>query len=208
MCELLNTLPKMVKLAQGAQGEIYDVGNNRVMKVTYEKLNKEILYMASESGVGPRIFGFEECADGRTYYIQQKLFNNFSETYAPQVAELITRMFEAGLYHNDLRNDNMMADEKGKLYLIDFDLSRKISDYGGLYFDKSLKKHSEYEYNNLVFPIEFTPQQMNRIKAMRPKIETTQSEIDAKIRLEKARELAKQQALERQRQAAERLKRR
>ena len=58
MCELLKTLPQMIKLGEGNQGTIYDVGNNQVMKVTYEKINKDILYMASRSGIAPKIFGF------------------------------------------------------------------------------------------------------------------------------------------------------
>ena len=207
MCELLKTLPQMIKLGEGNQGTIYDVGNNQVMKVTYEKINKDILYMASRSGIAPRIFGFEECPDGRTYYIQQKLFNTYNEKYLSQVSELVTRMFEAGLYHNDLRDDNMMADEKGKLYLIDFDLSNKISNYGSRYFDKSVKKHSWFEHDGRDVHIEFTPIQMKRIQAMRPTIEITQGEIDSKNRVENARKLAIEQNLERQRQAAERLRR-
>jgi serine/threonine protein kinase len=205
MCELLKTLPQMVKLGEGEQGAIYDVGNNRVMKVTYEKVNRDILYIASEAGIGPRIFGFEECPDGRTYYIQQKLFNAFKPGYASQIPELITRMFEAGLVHNDLKDDNMMADEKGRLYLIDFDLADKISGHGSVFFDKAVKKHSVY---NDTIPIQFTTSQMDRIMRTRPTVEMTQAELNRKEQLAKARELAKQQMLERQRQRIEQLKRR
>ena len=48
---------------------------------------------------------------------------------------------------------------------------------------------------------------MKRIQAMRPTIEITQGEIDSKNRVENARKLAIEQNLERQRQAAERLRR-
>lgn len=195
----------MVKLAEGGFGTIYDVGNNRVMKVTRDKVDRTILELASSSGIGPRIFGFEECSDGKTYYIQQKLVNPFKPEYLPQLPELVTRAFEAGLLHNDLHNENMMADETGRLYLIDFDLSEMISKVG--FSDGALRKNSKYldMETDTEHPIQFTEDQMNRIRRIRENPAVKQAEINRKLELQKARENARRQVEERQRETIRRL---
>jgi hypothetical protein len=83
----------MVKLGEGEFGSVYDVGNNRVMKVTRDKVDKNILDMASSSGVGPRIFGFEMCPTGETYYIQQKLVDQFKLKYERWTFNLYLKLF-------------------------------------------------------------------------------------------------------------------
>lgn len=205
MCELIKNLPKMVKLVEGGFGTIYDVGSNRVMKVTRDKVDREILELASKSGIGPRIFGFEECSDGKTYYIQQKLFHPFTQEYASQLPELLTRAFEAGLLHNDLHTENMMADEHGRLYLIDFDLSERISKVG--FSDGAFRKNAKYTDMNTdtEIPIPFTENQMNRIRRIREDPAVKQAEINRKLALQKAREDARRQVEERQKETIRRL---
>lgn len=205
MCELVKSLPKMVKIAEGGFGTIYDVGNNRVMKVTKDKVDKDILELASSSGVGPRIYGFEECSDGKTYYIQQKLVNEFKPEYASQLPDLVRRMFEAGFIHNDLHTENMMADENGRLYLIDFDLSEMISKVG--LSDGGFRKNSKYfdMKTDEEIPIPFTEDQMNRIRRIRENPAVKQAEINRKLELQKARDKARNQVEERQKEAVRRL---
>jgi len=207
MCELLKSLPQMVKLGEGEFGSVYDVGNNRVMKVTRDKVDKNILDMASSSGVGPRIFGFELCPTGETYYIQQKLVDQFKLKYEQQLPELITRMFESGLLHNDLHTDNMMADETGRLYLIDFDMTERIMDVG--LTNGSIRRHSSYLdiRTDTQIPIQFTETQMNRIKAIQQKPEVKQAEINSKLAAQKSREDARRQVEERTREAVRRITR-
>lgn len=205
MCELIKTVPIMIKLAEGEFGTIYDVGNNQVMKVTKDKVDREILELASSSGIGPRIFGFEECLDGKTYYIQQKLVHPFRQEYASQLPNLITRMFEAGFLHNDLHTDNMMADESGRLYLIDFDAADKISKVG--LSDGSFRRHSKYldMATDTEIPIQFTPQQLASIQRIRDDPAVKQAELATKLALQKVRDAARKQAEERQLQASRRI---
>ena len=206
MCELLKDLSKMVKLGEGQFGTIYDVGNNRVMKFSKDKVDRQILELASSSGIGPRIYGFETCPDGRTYYIQQKLINNFKQSYASQLPELLTRMFEAGLLHNDLHTENMMADESGRLYLIDFDMAEMISKVG--FSTGALRKHSKYldMITDEYIPIQFTEVQMNRIKKIQETPAVQKAELNRKLELQRVRDEARRQIAERQQQAIERLK--
>jgi len=207
MCELLKSLSKMVKLGEGDMGAIYDVGNNRVMKVTRELVDGQILELASSSGIGPRIFGFEKCADGQTYYIQQKLIHPFSAKYLPQLPELVTKMFEAGLIHNDLHTENMMADEKGRLYLIDFDMSDLVSRVG--LSQRSVQQHSKYldMTTDERIPILFTEDQKNRIKNIQERDSVKQAEIDSKLRIQKARDDAMKQVEARKLEALKRINR-
>jgi hypothetical protein len=205
MCELLKSLPKMVKLAEGQFGAIYDVGNNRVMKVTKDKVDRNILELGSSSGIGPRIFGFEACPDGRTYYIQQKLVNPFNPEYASQLPELITHMIESGLLHNDLHTENMMADETGRLYLIDFDMAEMISKVG--FSEGAFRNHSRYLDMNTeeTIPIQFTEHQINRIRNIQENPVTKQAEINRKLEIQRIRDEARRQIEERQKEAIRRI---
>ena len=54
MCELLKSLSKMVKLGEGDTGSIYDVGNNRMMKVTREIVDGQILELVAKVGLSQR----------------------------------------------------------------------------------------------------------------------------------------------------------
>ena len=207
MCELLKSLSRMVKIGEGDMGAIYDVGNNRVMKVTRELVDGQILELASSSGIGPRIYGFEKCKDGQTYYIQQKLIHPFSAKYLPQLPELVTKMFEAGLLHNDLHTENMMADEKGRLYLIDFDMSDLVAMVG--LSQRSVQQHSKYldMTTDERIPILFTEDQKNRIKNIQEQDSVKQAEIDSKLRIQKARDDAMKQVEARKLEAIKRINR-
>jgi thiamine kinase-like enzyme len=114
-------------------------------------------------------------------------------------------MFEVGLLHNDLHTENMMADEDNRLYLIDFDASELISKVG--FSAGAFRNNSKYINMNTDADIiiQFTEDQLNRIRTIQANPAVKQAEIDRKIRIQKIREDAKRQVMERQAQAIKRL---
>ena len=191
-----DTLPSLVStkrvLGEGTQGKVYSMDNRKVLKVVYGSTNVDILTKAASVGVAPPIYDIHACK-GFTYYVQKQMENPFEQTYADQLPELITRMIEHGIFHNDVHQNNMMIDEDGKLYLIDFDLATFVSDYGYTSFDRDVEKHSFWEDldgNN--HPIEFTEEQATRIYSVRPDVAKTEKEIAAERKVEEARKKARE----------------
>ena len=156
-------------IGEGAQGKVYsfdDNDNNKVLKIMYGpySANVDLLKRAASIGVAPPIYDAHVCKDF-TYYIQKKLETPFNPTYANQLPELLTRMIEHGIFHNDIHQNNMMVDETGRLFLIDFDMASFVSDYGYKSFDENVKYHSFWEdLQGDNHPIEFTEEQLARIR--------------------------------------------
>jgi tRNA A-37 threonylcarbamoyl transferase component Bud32 len=202
MCDI--DISRLKKLGEGEFGTIYDVDETHVLKVTKQQVNQDILEIASSRGIGPRVRRFQVCSNGDVRYVQEKLFQPFKPEFEPQLPELITRMFEAGIVHNDLHTENFMADKTGHLYLIDFDLAYKISEIGSKKFDMAVRSHSRYFDNkrDMNIPIEFTAQQLSRIQKMRPDMEYSKEETQSKLKLQRVREEQQRLAIERQKTAA------
>ena len=206
MCDI--DISRLKKLGEGEFGSIYDVDETHVLKVTKEQVKQDILELASRSGIGPRISKFQVCSNGEVRYVQEKLFQPFRAEFESQLPELITRMFEAGIVHNDLHTENMMADKAGRLFLIDFDLAEKISEIGSKKFDLAIRSHSRYldHARDSKVPIDFTAQQMSRIQTARPGIEHSKEELQSKLKLQRVREEQQRLAMERQKNAAAKLR--
>ncbi len=70
-----------------------------------------------------------------------------AEAELPPVADAIARLHDHGVWHADLNADNVLIDDQGKVWLIDFDRSRAdVSDAGRLAGNldrllRSLRKH-------------------------------------------------------------------
>lgn len=188
-----------VKLGEGMQGKIYDIGNNQIIKIGLFHFNERIAQIASNTDISPKYYGKFSCRK-TTYYIQEKLPFDYLDLYISQIPELLTRMIEAGIFHNDIKKANMMANKEGKLYLIDFDFGTLISDYGYEDFDKRLKniRNEEECLENCLIPkFSFTIEQLKRIYKMRPSIQYSQNELQNKNKLKLAKEKIRQEQAER-----------
>lgn len=196
------SLTNLKLIGEGAQGQVFQYTTDKVIKCVNERDFKEsFINKASLIGVGPRYYGSVR-KDGEICYIQEMLYKvNLSEgKYDKRLSELITKLIENGLFHNDLKSDNIMKNKKGSLKLIDFDMATNISDYGYKSFDNKLKNNSEYKLldeNNKeikLVKLEFSKSQINRIKKMRPIIEETLMEKEKAEQLKQARERAREEA--------------
>lgn len=129
-------------LGKGNQGVLYDFGTY-VIKVTKTNVNKEILKRVSDAGVSPYIHNIHVC-NGLTYILMDKLSEPFKASkYGNQMSRLVTQMIKAGVFHNDIHAENLMA-KGGRLYFIDFDNATLISKMTKQEFDDSLKYHTSY----------------------------------------------------------------
>jgi tRNA A-37 threonylcarbamoyl transferase component Bud32 len=174
MEEICKKLSKEIQrkklLGKGKQGVVYDLGSS-VMKVRKGLVNNEILLKASDAGISPKVFGIFIC-DGCTYIHMEKLTEPFlAELHGKQMASLITRMVKAGILHNDIHAENLMA-KNGTLYLIDFDNATFIDTLTQKEFDKEFQYHKSYtdETYSKRFPIEFTKAQTKVIESRRKKL--------------------------------------
>jgi tRNA A-37 threonylcarbamoyl transferase component Bud32 len=198
-------------IGTGAQGQVYAYGD-KVIKNIDADINEEAWRRASDSGVGPTVYGTFSCGNERfknNYIIMKKLsgkFNAKDEKQLKQVPELITRMIEAGIFHGDTHDENFMIDETGRLFLIDFDLSSVFTNRGYNFFDKQLRqsKYVDITANpDESFQVNFTPEQLERIQRMRPSIEEYPFEIEERNRERELIERKRKEAEERARLAAE-----
>jgi predicted Ser/Thr protein kinase len=105
-------------------------------KDTSEEQTIKCAIIASELGIGPKVFGNAICkntqGDNVYYIIMQKLsttLNNnvISVAIVDQVLELVYALLVKGsMYHIDVHAENVMFDEHGKMYLIDFENCKTI----------------------------------------------------------------------------------
>lgn len=169
--KLSKEIKKKKLLGKGQQGLVYDMGGS-VMKVTKGLVNIEVLKRASDSGIGPKLFGIYIC-DGNTYIHMEDMTDRFvAATHGKQMAALVTNMVKAGILHNDIHAENLMA-KNGKLYFVDFDNATLIDNMTQKEFDKEFKYHTSYtdETYSKRFPIEFTAAQKKTIQAIRNKLQ-------------------------------------
>lgn len=171
LCKMLkDDIKKRKKLGKGKQSVVYDFGKT-VMRVSNRMINYEILHRASKAGIHPHIYGIYECGE-LTYIQMDKLTESFiAVKHGKQMASLVTRMVKAGILHNDIHAENLMAKD-GKLFLIDFENSTLIDGITKEMFDKEFKYHSHYsdETYSKQFQIEFTSAQKKTINDVRKKI--------------------------------------
>lgn len=154
-------------LGKGKQGVVYDVGKY-VIKVSKGKVNKDILKRISDAGVTPHIHKIYEC-NGLTYLFMDKLTDAFKNSkYGNQISRLFTQMIVAGVFHNDIHAENLMA-KAGRLYLIDFDNATLIPGMTKKQFDDAMKYHTSYtdETYSKRIPIQFTKTQTLAIQKVR-----------------------------------------
>jgi len=177
-------------IGEGAQGKVYPF-DDKVLKIIYGSSNVDLLKRAASIGVAPPIYDVQVCK-GFTYYVQKRLEKPFDPTYAHQLPELVTRMIEHGMFHNDLHQNNMMV-ENGRLYLIDFDMASFVSDYGYKSFDSNVQHHSFWEdLQGDTHPIHFTEGQVLRIRSVRPDLAKTEKERNEERKVEDAKKKARE----------------
>lgn len=189
------------KIGEGTQGFVYEdiVDKNKVIKcyTKVEKINEKIMNLVSIKEIGPKYFGTVKI-DDKLCYIQEKLYpidmdKLISGGYDKELSTLITNLIINGVFHNDIKYDNVLLTKDGKLRLIDFDLSTEICNYGFKNFDNSLKYNYSInldDENSKV--IKFTEKQIENIIKMRPIIEKTLYEIEMEEKFKKIREKAKE----------------
>lgn len=187
-CKMLKEhVLKTKPLATGAQGSVYLLGHDKVVKNTDEEINQRVWNIASSAGIAPYVYGVFNCGNERmldNYIVMKKLnkkFNVKEKGQLEQLPELLTRAIESGIFHNDLHDENFMVDESGKVYAIDFDLAQIFSENGYIYFDRRLPSNKRIELQDgHLLHIEFTPEQLERIQRMRPDVPETGGEIKRK----------------------------
>jgi thiamine kinase-like enzyme len=79
----------------------------------------------------PKLFKFEdETKTIWTYYCGQSLNLKYEPKqrykFKPKIKEMVNHLYKLGLYHNDIRWKNVVENESGELFLIDFE---SISDH-------------------------------------------------------------------------------
>lgn len=160
-------IQKSKALGKGKQGVVYDIGTY-VIKVSKGKLNRDVLKRMSDAGVTPYIHKVYEC-NGLTYVLMDKLTEPFKDSkYGNQIARLFTQMIVAGVFHNDIHAENLMA-KAGRLYLIDFDNATIIDGMTQKQFDDTMRYHTSYtdETYSKRIPIKFTNTQRLAIQKVR-----------------------------------------
>jgi predicted unusual protein kinase regulating ubiquinone biosynthesis (AarF/ABC1/UbiB family) len=98
-----------------------------------------------------------------------KLTEPFKDSkYGNQIARLFTQMIVAGVFHNDIHAENLMA-KAGRLYLIDFDNATIIDGMTQKQFDDTMRYHTSYtdETYSKRIPIKFTNTQRLAIQKVR-----------------------------------------
>lgn len=177
-CKVLKDhVSKTKPLASGAQGSVFLFGHDKVVKNTDEQVNRRMWNIASSVGLAPYVYGVFYCGDERipdNYIVMKKKNKKFDKTEKRQIEqlpELLTRAIESGIFHNDLRDENLMVDETGMVHMVDFDLATFFLENGYKYFDTHLpsNKSVELEHGDILH-IEFTPNQLERIQKMRPMV--------------------------------------
>ena len=168
ICKTLETdIRKSKMLGKGAQGVVYDFGKY-VVKVSKGTLNREILKRVSDAGVSPHIHEIYQCK-GLTYILMDKLTHPFKDSkYGNQISRLFTQMIQAGVFHNDIHAENLMA-KGGRLYLLDFDNATLISNMTKKEFDDAFRFHTSYtdETYSKRIPVPFTNTQKLAIQRIR-----------------------------------------
>lgn len=116
-------------LGIGGQGIVYSGESNLFGSVAVKEVlteaNIEITKKASDINVGPKFYGYIK-EGNKTFLILEKLqrspyFKIDINSYIYQVCNLITILLEHGIFHNDLRDSNIMFTTYGILKIIDYE---------------------------------------------------------------------------------------
>lgn len=129
-------------LGLGCQGVVYDADSNKYGNVVVKEIpypiDITIHTLASSLNIGAKVY--DHCYNGikldaKTYIVFEKLERMISlkdmrdSDIAHQVCENVTRLIEHGIFHNDIRDTNVMIDYKGNVKIIDYDYSTLAFDY-------------------------------------------------------------------------------
>jgi thiamine kinase-like enzyme len=129
------------------------IGMKRLMHkyTTVNEIEKLLLILYEKSKLVTKPYWkYEEIVEG----MMALDFYHISIERKKQLINIINRICEQpirlGKVHGDLHEDNILYDEKGKLYLIDFDCSQKngIQAYDALYyvFEKERRKNGNISW--------------------------------------------------------------
>lgn len=163
--EIEKDIKKSKALAKGTQGITYDLGEV-VIKATKSQINDVILQRMSDAGVSPKVLNIYKC-NGITYILMEKLTEPFKDSkHGNQVRNLMFKMIRAGVFHNDIHAENMMA-KNGRLYFLDFDNASLIDNMTQKEFDEAFKYHTSYtdETYSKRIPIQFTEAQLKELRS-------------------------------------------
>lgn len=184
-------------IGHGTQGIVYEYTRDKVVKCSKNTINEKIMNLVSIKNIGPKYFGVFKSEPGVNCYIQEKLYpidmgKLESSVYDRKLCKLITELIVNGIFHNDIKFDNILMTKEGELRLIDFDLATEISDYGYKKFDNLMENNMEIILENgEIRSLKFIDKEIEKILKMRPSIPKTLLEIENEERLKKAREEAK-----------------
>lgn len=156
-------MPKKVKfLKQGRDGKIYDIGQDRVVKIfEATKPFKEVLqeYVcqqhAARHQLAPRVYSLTKM-HGRWAIVMEKMdrtlmdvireSNGLSVNVQKEMVRLLCEMDRHNIFHGDVSPLNFMF-KKNRLYLIDFGMSCLIDEN----FQKQYGSNSNCKVGILAF---------------------------------------------------------
>jgi len=117
----------------GCQGNVYAGVSNLHGDVAIKEIKSiifpEIHYKAESLGIGPIIFDVHY-EGNNTFIIMERLVRTLTLKDMEiamlnfQLCELITILIENGIFHNDLRDTNVMFDRRGNIKIIDYDSAK------------------------------------------------------------------------------------
>lgn len=117
----------------GSQGKVYAGISNLYGDVAVKEIPRIFVpiihYKAESLGIGPKLY--DVYYDNKyTYIIMERLDSTITlrdiYSYSYEICEMVTILIENGIFHNDLRDTNIMAgntDSNGRdrLYIVDYD---------------------------------------------------------------------------------------
>lgn len=124
-------IPGARRLSAGVNGQVYDLGNNRVMKIGNITENHDAQILAGELGLGPQIYaaGNVPGAAGYQYFEMDKIDGlrdladvPYTESirHVDELTEAIATMHNNGIYHGDLHVRNVGLDAGNKTRVLDY----------------------------------------------------------------------------------------
>jgi len=133
----------------------YEVINSHTIfqKPSQIKMSIDIIHLASELGIGPKLYDyfisedeFNQCTlvkvyefiDGDTWFHSTWPTKSDYQIKVAELKDLVKRMNAAGIIHNDLHLNNVMINSAGRVYIIDYDRAVFATEYETIKMEEKL----------------------------------------------------------------------
>ena len=122
--------PQIQYVASGKSGDVYQFGGEVAIKIFKQdsKYTKDPLILNDLSHIDgyPKLYSYipnqymvMEFVKGKTIYDIEGRENYLLKDYRSAIANIISETNARGIYPKDLHLNNIMIDERGKLYIVD-----------------------------------------------------------------------------------------